>query len=237
MASDWREKYQKAIKDGSAAKRYQESSKDRIVGGKTGQEANKPVKGKNRTKPPMAQHRDVEIAALGAGDYGASNSTRFDKTMNAAIYSTAAALENLHGTLKEKDARQRARDEADSKRLKAGYDAMIQGEDIYSRPGGLKKISEDADKDFEARYEKVRGVGDEYFRKADEMKKRSEQQQKEAKEGLGGFGQFAVDLGIAGAQFAGDIALNAALPGAGLAAMGTRAYGSASLDARRRGLS
>lgn len=55
-------------------------------------------------------------------------------------------------------------------------------------------------------------MGDEYFKKADEMKKRSEQQQKEAKEGLGGFGQFAVDLGIAGAQFAGDIALNAALP-------------------------
>lgn len=203
--------------------------------GKTGQEANKPVKGKKITKPPKVQHRDGEIAALGAGDYGASNSTRFDKTMNAAIYSTAAALENLHGTLKEKDARQRARDEADSKRLKAGYDAMIQGEDIYSRPGGLKKISEDADKDFEARYEKVRGVGDEYFKKADEMKKRSEQQQKEAKEGLGGFGQFAVDLGIAGAQFAGDIALNAALPGAGLAAMGMRAAGSAAQEARQGG--
>lgn len=247
MASDWREKYQKAIKDGSAAKRYQESSKGipannpafvyaKVYGdGKTGQEANKPVKGKKITKPPKVQHRDGEIAALGSGDYGASNSTRFDKTMNAAIYSTAAALENLHGTLKEKDARQRARDEADSKRLKAGYDAMIQGEDIYSRPGGLKKISEDADKDFEARYEKVRGVGDEYFKKADEMKKRSEQQQKEAKEGLGGFGQFAVDLGIAGAQFAGDIALNAALPGAGLAAMGMRAAGSAAQEARQDG--
>lgn len=247
MASDWREKYQKAIKDGSAAKRYQESSKGipannpafvyaKVYGdGKTGQEANKPVKGKKITKPPKVQHRDGEIAALGAGDYGASNSTRFDKTMNAAIYSTAAALENLHGTLKEKDARQRARDEADSKRLKAGYDAMIQGEDIYSRPGGLKKISKDADKDFEARYEKVRGAGDEYFRKADEMKKRSEQQQKEAKEGLGGFGQFAVDLGIAGAQFAGDIALNAALPGAGLAAMGMRAAGSAAQEARQDG--
>lgn len=247
MASDWREKYQKAIKDGSAAKRYQESSKGipannpafvyaKVYGdGKTGQEANKPVKGKKITKPPKVQHRDGEIAALGAGDYGASNSTRFDKTMNAAIYSTAAALENLHGTLKEKDARQRARDEADSKRLKAGYDAMIQGEDIYSRPGGLKKISEDADKDFEARYEKVRGVGDEYFKKADEMKKRSEQQQKEAKEGLGGFGQFAVDLGIAGAQFAGDVALNAALPGAGLAAMGMRAAGSAAQEARQDG--
>lgn len=247
MASDWREKYQKAIKDGSAAKRYQESSKGipannpafvyaKVYGdGRTGQEANKPVKGKKITKPPKVQHRDGEIAALGAGDYGASNSTRFDKTMNAAIYSTAAALENLHGTLKEKDARQRARDEADSKRLKAGYDAMIQGEDIYSRPGGLKKISEDADKDFEARYEKVRGAGDEYFKKADEMKKRSEQQQKEAKEGLGGFGQFAVDLGIAGAQFAGDIALNAALPGAGLAAMGMRAAGSAAQEARQDG--
>ena len=50
MASDWREKYQKEIKDGSAAKRYQESSKGRTVGGKTGQEANKPVKEKNITK-------------------------------------------------------------------------------------------------------------------------------------------------------------------------------------------
>lgn len=207
--------------------------------GKTGQEANKPVKGtaipRSRFKPADTGRPLGKASAQRAFTSTPTGNFKGEAVVKSALSSSGAALVNLYGTLKEKDVRQRARDEADSKRLKAGYDAMIQGEDIYSRPGGLKKISEDADKDFEERYEKVKGAGDEYFRKADEMKKRSEQQQKEAKEGLGGFGQFAVDLGIAGAQFAGDIALNAALPGAGLAAMGMRAAGSAAQEARQSG--
>lgn len=207
--------------------------------GRTGQEANKPVKGtaipRSRFKPADTGRPLGKASAQRAFTSTPTGNFKGEAVVKSALSSSGAALVNLYGTLKEKDVRQRARDEADSKRLKAGYDAMIQGEDIYSRPGGLKKISEDADKDFEERYEKVRGAGDEYFRKADELKKRSEQQQKEAKEGLGGFGQFAVDLGIAGAQFAGDIALNAVLPGAGLAAMGMRAAGSAAQEARQSG--
>ena len=207
--------------------------------GKTGQEANKPVKGtaipRSRFKPADTSRPLGKASAQRAFTSTPTGNFKGEAVVKSALSSSGAALVNLYGTLKEKDVRQRARDEADSKRLKAGYDAMIQGEDIYSRPGGLKKISEDADKDFEERYEKVRGAGDEYFKKADELKKRSEQLQKAAKEGLGGFGQFAVDLGIAGAQFAGDIALNAALPGAGLAAMGMRAAGSAAQEARQGG--
>lgn len=207
--------------------------------GKTGQEANKPVKGtaipRSRFKPADTGRPLGKASAQRAFTSTPTGNFKGEAVVKSALSSSGAALVNLYGTLKEKDVRQRARDEADSKRLKAGYDAMIQGEDIYSRPGGLKKISEDADKDFEERYEKVRGAGDEYFKKADELKKRSEQLQKAAKEGLGGFGQFAVDLGIAGAQFAGDIALNAALPGAGLAAMGMRAAGSAAQEARQGG--
>lgn len=207
--------------------------------GKTGQEANKPVKGtaipRSRFKPADTGRPLGKASAQRAFTSTPTGNFKGEAVVKSALSSSGAALVNLYGTLKEKDVRQRARDEADSKRLKAGYDAMIQGEDIYSRPGGLKKISEDADKDFEERYEKVRGAGDEYFRKADELKKRSEQQAAAAKEGLGGFGQFAVDLGIAGAQFAGDIALNAALPGAGLAAMGMRAAGSAAQEARQGG--
>lgn len=207
--------------------------------GRTGQEANKPVKGtaipRSRFKPADTGRPLGKASAQRAFTSTPTGNFKGEAVVKSALSSSGAALVNLYGTLKEKDVRQRARDEADSKRLKAGYDAMIQGEDIYSRPGGLKKISEDADKDFEERYEKVRGAGDEYFKKADELKKRSEQLQKAAKEGLGGFGQFAVDLGIAGTQFAGDIALNAALPGAGLAAMGMRAAGSAAQEARQSG--
>ena len=58
-----------------------------------------------------------------------------------------------------------------------------------------------------------------------------------AKEGLGKVGRFVVDAGIAGAQMLGDAALNTVAPGAGLAAMGVRTFGSAAQEARQAGAS
>ncbi len=183
-----------------------------------------------------SERKPGQISALGAGDYGASKTTRFDATANAAIYSTAGAFSNLFGLLKEKDAQTKARDAADSARLKAGYDAMLNGENINTREGGLKKQHEDSQKAFERGYAALAGAGQKNFDTADELAARSNEYQQIAKEGLGKFGQGVVDFGIAGLQFAGDAAMNAILPGSGLAAMGMRAAGSGAQEARNNGL-
>ncbi len=183
-----------------------------------------------------SERKPGQISALGAGDYGASKTTRFDAMANAAIYSTAGAFSNLFGLLKEKDAQTKARDAADSARLKAGYDAMLNGEDINTREGGLKKQHEDSQKAFERGYAALAGAGQKNFDTADELAARSNEYQQIAKEGLGKFGQGVVDFGIAGLQFAGDAAMNAILPGSGLAAMGMRAAGSGAQEARNNGL-
>ena len=182
------------------------------------------------------ERKPGQISALGAGDYGASKTTRFDATANAAIYSTAGAFSNLFGLLKEKDAQTKARDAADSARLKTGYDAMLNGEDINTREGGLKKQHEDSQKAFERGYAALAGAGQKNFDTADELAARSNEYQQIAKEGLGKFGQGVVDFGIAGLQFAGDAAMNAILPGSGLVAMGMRAAGSGAQEARNNGL-
>lgn len=183
-----------------------------------------------------SERKPGQISALGAGDYGASKTTRFDATANAAIYSTAGAFSNLFGLLKEKDAQTKARDAADSARLKAGYDAMLNGEDINTREGGLKKQHEDSQKAFERGYAALAGAGQKNFDTADDLAARSNEYQQIAKEGLGKFGQGVVDFGIAGLQFAGDAAMNAILPGSGLVAMGMRAAGSGAQEARNNGL-
>lgn len=56
-----------------------------------------------------------------------------------------------------------------------------------------------------------------------------------AKKGLGAVGQFAVDVGVAGGQLAADMGANLLLPGAGLALMGTRAFGSEADAAQDKG--
>lgn len=183
-----------------------------------------------------SERKPGQISALGAGDYGASKTTRFDATANAAIYSTVGAFSNLFGLLKEKDAQTKARDAADSARLKAGYDAMLNGEDINTREGGLKRQHEDSKKAFERGYAALAGAGQKNFDTADELAARSNEYQQMAKEGLGKFGQGVVDFGIAGLQFAGDAAMNAILPGSGLVAMGMRAAGSGAQEARNNGL-
>ena len=58
-----------------------------------------------------------------------------------------------------------------------------------------------------------------------------------AKAGLGGLGQFAVDAGISGANLLGDMAMNALLPGSGLAMTGIRSFGSGAQEARENGAS
>ena len=56
-----------------------------------------------------------------------------------------------------------------------------------------------------------------------------------AKEGLGAFGQFAVDAGIMGGQMALDAAAGALVPFGGMAAMGLRTFGGGAKEARDAG--
>lgn len=161
--------------------------------------------------------------------------TKGESTLKAAGTGAAAAYTYLKGLLDEIDAQTKARDEADSARLKAGRDAAEQGVDINTADGGLKKAHEEQQKDFEARAAKYAGVGEDEFKRAQELYTKSAEYEATAKEGLGKVGQFAVDLGIAGTQFAGDMALNTILPGAGLAAMGARAAGQGAYSASLEG--
>ena len=55
------------------------------------------------------------------------------------------------------------------------------------------------------------------------------------KQGMGAAGQFLVDVGVAGGQLAADMGANLLLPGAGMALMGARAFGSEADAAQAKG--
>ena len=75
----------------------------------------------------------------------------------------------------------------------------------------------------------------ELYDTADRLQQQSAQNIGAAKQGLGKVGSTLVDVGVAGAQMAGDAVVNLVAPGAGLAALGTRAFGNASQEARQKG--
>lgn len=74
-------------------------------------------------------------------------------------------------------------------------------------------------------------------READRLQASSEREISEAKEGLGTIGQFAVDLGAAGTQLAGDALLAAITGGSALVPMAARGFGSSAQEARQEGAS
>lgn len=159
--------------------------------------------------------------------------TRVDQVMAAAINSTLSAFQKLAadntsstGSLSIGESARAAINEAKTAKKEGRQD----------RPGqAQRKAEQDKIKRFNDGW-----AGDFKQKLLEGAQKSAEsayESERHAKEGLGKFGQGVVDFGIAGAQFAGDALLNAVAPGAGLAAMAGRAYGSASLDAQQRGLS
>lgn len=98
-----------------------------------------------------------------------------------------------------------------------------------------KKTLEGLDKLKEAETKDVQKAADTVYQKADALQKSSAGDVEKAKQGLGGFGQFAVDLGVAGAQMAGDIALGAATGGGALVPMAARVFGGSAQEARQGG--
>ncbi len=179
------------------------------------------------------ERKPGQINALGAGDYGASKSTRFDKVINAAISGTASAYKKAAADIISSTGNLSM---GESARAAIGEAKAAKKEGRQVKPGQAQRKAEQ---------EKIDRFNDGWagdfkqklLESAEESSKRAYEYEREAKEGLGKFGQGVVDFGIAGAQFAGDALLNAVAPGTGLAAMAGRAYGSASLDAQQRGLS
>lgn len=80
-----------------------------------------------------------------------------------------------------------------------------------------------------------KAVADKAYQKADRLSQSSAADVAQAKEGLGRVGQFAVDVGVAGAQMAGDMAVGALTGGSALPAMFVRSVGSAAQEARQAG--
>lgn len=179
------------------------------------------------------ERKPGQINALGAGDYGASKSTRFDKVINAAISGTASAYKKAAADVMSPTGNLSM---GESARAAINEVKTAKKEGRQVRPGqAQRKAEQDKIKSFNDGW-----AGDfkqKLLESAEESSKRAYEYEQEAKRGLGKFGQGVVDFGIAGAQFAGDALLNALAPGTGIAAMAGRAYGSASLDAQQRGLS
>lgn len=210
--------------------------------------------GRDKTQKAYAEKADIiakgyptsskKTGASGSSNTGKKNqfsgkrttgdgATRVDQVMAAAINSTLSAFQKLAadntsstGSLSMGESAQAAINEAKT--------AKKEGRQV--RPGQAQRKAEQ---------KKVESFNDGWmgdFKQkllegAQKSAESAYESERHAKEGLGKFGQGVVDFGIAGAQFAGDALLNAVAPGAGLAAMAGRAYGSASLDAQQRGLS
>ena len=210
--------------------------------------------GREKTQKAYAEKADIiakgyptsskKTAASGSSNTGKKNqfsgkrttgdgATRVDQVMAAAINSTLSAFQKLAadntsstGSLSMGESARAAINEAKT--------AKKEGRQV--RPGqAQRKAEQDKIKSFNDGW--ARDFKQKLLEGAQKSAESAYESERHAKEGLGKFGQGVVDFGIAGAQFAGDALLNAVAPGAGLAAMAGRAYGSASLDAQQRGLS
>lgn len=94
----------------------------------------------------------------------------------------------------------------------------------------------DAHKTYTQTVEKSdKAVADKAYRKADQLAQSASKDISRAKQGLGKAGQFAVDVGVAGVQMGGDMALGALTGGSALPSMFVRGVGSAAQEARQAG--
>lgn len=180
----------------------------------------------------MPWWKDLLLSGIGDAEsaFGSYNPTpqersRVGNTLNAAGKSTTASNLNALGFLLDED--------------ESGQDAAwdaFGADSIYNASKGTWETPKKPE-DYELKSVKraKEKASDWAYQKANEFNEESAESEKLAKDGLGKVGQTLVDIGIAGAQLAGDAALNAALPGAGLAAMGVRSFGSATEKARNEG--
>ena len=204
---------------------------DAAYGVKTKTVSSKAVSSKE-TQGDMPWWKDLLLSGIGDAEsaFGSYNPTpqersRVGNTLNAAGKSTTASNLNALGFLLDED--------------ESGQDAAwdaFGADSIYNASKGTwetpKKPEDYELEPVKRAKEKAQNWA---YQKANEFNEEAAESEKLAKDGLGKVGQTLVDIGIAGAQLAGDAALNAALPGAGLAEMGVRSFGSATEKARNEG--
>lgn len=153
-------------------------------------------------------------------------------SVGAAAQNVAGSLMSVIATLNELDARTRARDEADSAKLKAAQSALENGEEV------------DLGRSEETWRAGMTAKTDEYTAKvkndlahefSDILMNNAEQLQNEAYRAAGDEGKFLVDLLYTGTQMAGDLIANVIVPGSGLWLMSARVFGQSAYEARENG--
>ena len=153
-------------------------------------------------------------------------------TVGALTQNVAGSLMSVIATLNELDARTRARDEADSAKLKAAQSALEKGEEV-----NLGRSEETWRADMTAKT-------DEYTEKVKNdlahefsgiLMNNAEQLRNEAYRAAGDEGKFLVDLLYTGGQMAVDLIANAIVPGSGLWLMSARVFGQSAYEARENG--
>ena len=163
-----------------------------------------------QTAQPARQPGD--IMALGAG---MPKTTKADEAVNAAIGYGVASFKKLLSDL--------ARPTGE----------LTMGENVQATLKGIPLQEAEKQKREKSKFNKAADWLNEV---AVDWYESAQENEAKAREGLGDIGNLLVSTGIAGTQMAGDLALNALVPGSGIFAMAGRAYGSGSLEAQANGL-
>ena len=184
-----------------------------------------------------------------------STLSRVGNTVSGAAKSTASGLVNAGGTLldiiraADMRASQQNQNALQAAKNAEHYREMVQrgymDDGTKLDEAGKKRLlmlADRAEKSVTANnqlnetlHEPIKQATQATQAKADDLAQSSEANISKAKKGLGAVGQTVVDVGVAGTQMLGDAVANALVPGAGLAAMGARAFGSAAQEARLNG--
>lgn len=175
---------------------------------------------------------------------------RIANIITGAGRSTAAGVTNVGGTVlssakalndiayKQNTAQQRTAFENSLAYWQGQYDNAKTPEERAKAKTYLDRAKSnlygiDALKDWET--QSLTNAAQKAYERADTMAEKSAQDVAQAKQGLGKVGSTLVDVGVAGTQMLGDAAINLLAPGAGLAAMGVRSFGSGAQEARQKG--
>lgn len=160
----------------------------------------------------------LEINAFGAGGKTpnvAGTVKRIGNVMAAAGTGTAAGFVETAGQLTQPQG------------LTIGESGRV------ALQGGTRAQEQAAE---QAKAQRIReNIKNPLYATADKLAQQSEEYTEKAKEGLGKVGQFAVDLGVTGAQMLGDMALGLINPVLGTGAMATRVFGGSAQEARQAG--
>ncbi len=177
----------------------------------------------------LGKSRDTSLP-LSTADRKAQNA--IGNTVAAATENVAGSLMSVIATLNELDAWTRARDEADSAKLKAAQNSLTNGQEVKLRQSNETWRADLTEKTSEytakAKKDLVHELSSILMNNATEL-------QSEAYKAAGDEGKFLVDLLYTGTQMAGDLLANLIVPGSGLWVMSTRVFGQSAYEARENG--